>query len=326
MIDASSGGDLMNKTQEEAWEMIETVVYTNQHFSTRAKSRSVYEVAPSKSTLLAKSLVDIATMLKEIKEGQQVTLTLLKRQADTTPSRNRSSISGFALATPITRMSVHNSKRTMYQPPHNRQQYPPPNNPPMSQVEALRAFQKENQETREFQKQTQVQPQPQHQPQPPILNPLPSQPLPNPKGGLNAINDDPESEEEAEDTNDEEAEQQLYELLLEMTGSKSEEDEDAEEILNFCEEFDSDYKEDESKKKGELKDEWGKEAETQNDKGEVLFVNTISDENGGRAGAPPTETSPLSKGGRGRAVKAGLGLFFGFLSTLLAFLVLLSLP
>ncbi|MED6223123.1 hypothetical protein PIB30_070945 [Stylosanthes scabra] len=51
-------------------------------YTSRATSKGVYEVAPSDSTMLAKSLVDIATMLKEIKEGQQVTPTLLKRQSD----------------------------------------------------------------------------------------------------------------------------------------------------------------------------------------------------------------------------------------------------
>ncbi|MED6141574.1 hypothetical protein PIB30_104813, partial [Stylosanthes scabra] len=80
MIDASSEGALMNETLEEAWELIETVVDTNQHFNQRATSKGVYEVAPFYSTVLAKSLVDIAAMLKEIKEGQQVTPTLLKRQ------------------------------------------------------------------------------------------------------------------------------------------------------------------------------------------------------------------------------------------------------
>ncbi|MED6194312.1 hypothetical protein PIB30_027435 [Stylosanthes scabra] len=121
----------------------------------------------------------------------------------------------------------------------------------------------------------QVQLQPQHQPQLPIPNLLPSQPLPNPKEGLNAINDKSESEEEAKDTNDEEAEQQLYELLLEMTGSKSEEDEDSGEILDFCEEFDSDYKKGDSDKERRSEGEWRNEVKTQNNKGEVFFVNTI---------------------------------------------------
>ncbi|MED6152604.1 hypothetical protein PIB30_093588 [Stylosanthes scabra] len=51
----------MNNTPEEAWELIETVVDANQHFNRRATSKGVYE---------------------EIKEGQQVTPTLLKQQPD----------------------------------------------------------------------------------------------------------------------------------------------------------------------------------------------------------------------------------------------------
>ncbi|MED6200580.1 hypothetical protein PIB30_086626 [Stylosanthes scabra] len=100
MIDASSGGALMNKTPEEAWELIETMADANQHFNRRATSKGVYEVAPSDSTIFAKSLVDIAAMLKEIKEGQQVTR-----------SRNWLNIVGSALATPITLTSVRSFKR-----------------------------------------------------------------------------------------------------------------------------------------------------------------------------------------------------------------------
>ncbi|MED6175156.1 hypothetical protein PIB30_075697 [Stylosanthes scabra] len=74
MIEVSSGGALMNKTLEETWELIETVADTNQYFKTRATNKGVHEVVPSESTILAKSLVDIASMLKEIKEGQQSTL------------------------------------------------------------------------------------------------------------------------------------------------------------------------------------------------------------------------------------------------------------
>ncbi|MED6186275.1 hypothetical protein PIB30_065227 [Stylosanthes scabra] len=82
MIDALSGGALMNKTLEEAWELIETVADANQHFNRRATSKGIHEFAPADSTVLAKSLVDIVAMLKEIKEGKQVTLTLLKQQPD----------------------------------------------------------------------------------------------------------------------------------------------------------------------------------------------------------------------------------------------------
>ncbi|MED6207872.1 hypothetical protein PIB30_039600 [Stylosanthes scabra] len=117
--------------------------------------------------------------------------------------------------------------------------------------------------------------QPQHKPLPAIPSPLPSQPLPNPKGGLNTINDKPESEKEVGDTNNEEAEQQLYELLIDVTGSKDEEDVDIGEILDFCEEFNSDYKEEESEKE-KLVDGWGSETETQSGQGEMLSINTIS--------------------------------------------------
>ncbi|MED6136258.1 hypothetical protein PIB30_054443 [Stylosanthes scabra] len=69
MIDVSIGGALMNKMSEEVWELIETVANANQYFKTRATNKRVYKIAPSESTFLAKSLVDIASMLKEIKEG-----------------------------------------------------------------------------------------------------------------------------------------------------------------------------------------------------------------------------------------------------------------
>ncbi|MED6115982.1 hypothetical protein PIB30_095868 [Stylosanthes scabra] len=74
MIDASAGGALMNKIPEKAWELIESVADNSQHFKTRATSaaKGVYEVTPSESTILAKSLVDIVALFKEIKEGQQV--------------------------------------------------------------------------------------------------------------------------------------------------------------------------------------------------------------------------------------------------------------
>ncbi|MED6190686.1 hypothetical protein PIB30_108195, partial [Stylosanthes scabra] len=125
MIDASSGGALVNKTPEEAWELIETVANANQHCNRRATSKGVYEVAPSDSTVLAKSLVDITTILKEIKEWQQVTPTR---------SRNRLNIVGSALATPITLtspqlqedntvVSTHKFYDATTIPPYNRKYY-----------------------------------------------------------------------------------------------------------------------------------------------------------------------------------------------------------
>ncbi|MED6201479.1 hypothetical protein PIB30_095498, partial [Stylosanthes scabra] len=75
----------MNKTPEEAWELIKSVADNNQHFKTRPTSaaKGVYEVTPSESTILVKSLVDIAALLKEIKEGQQVTPKLLTQHTST---------------------------------------------------------------------------------------------------------------------------------------------------------------------------------------------------------------------------------------------------
>ncbi|MED6219862.1 hypothetical protein PIB30_039712 [Stylosanthes scabra] len=300
----------MNKTPEEAWEMIETVADANQHFSTRAKVKGIYEIAPSESTMLAKSLVDIAAMLKEIKEGQQVTPMLLKRQTDHSqqnlikycgvclcnshhtnecPQLQEdnlvASTHNFYSATAILPYNKQyymqgskdeqqnqwsspqqnqlrqpynpprNNQNTKYQPPQNRQQYPPTSNQQMSEDEIFRALQQGNQETKEFNRQAMIQlnqvtellhkmlsQQTQPLPKPPtnIPNPLPSQPLPNPKGGLNAFNDKLESEEEAVTTNNEEAVQQLCETLIEVTDTG---EKDTGGIFDFYEEFESDYKE-----------------------------------------------------------------------------------
>ncbi|MED6205967.1 hypothetical protein PIB30_022571 [Stylosanthes scabra] len=103
-----------------------------------------------------------------------------------------------------------------------------------------------------LQKSTSQQIQP--QPQAPIPNPLPPQPLPNPKGFLNAIHDEVRSEDESEDTDDEGTEQHLYELLLEIAESKDGRDADSEEFMDFCEEYDGDYKEDEPDQERETED------------------------------------------------------------------------
>ncbi|MED6225308.1 hypothetical protein PIB30_092512 [Stylosanthes scabra] len=115
MIDASSGGALMNNTPEEAWELIETLADANQHFNRRATSKGVYEVAPSDSTILTKSLVDIASMLKEIREGQQTTPTLLKCQPDSSQQK--------PLQEDNTVASTHNFYDATTIPPYNKQYY-----------------------------------------------------------------------------------------------------------------------------------------------------------------------------------------------------------
>ncbi|MED6140535.1 hypothetical protein PIB30_094177 [Stylosanthes scabra] len=63
--------------------MIKIVTNANQHFDSRAKSRGVHEVAPSESTMLAKTLEELVAMVKEIKEGQQAYTATLKQNPNT---------------------------------------------------------------------------------------------------------------------------------------------------------------------------------------------------------------------------------------------------
>ncbi|MED6193251.1 hypothetical protein PIB30_017444 [Stylosanthes scabra] len=177
MINASAGGALMNKTPEEAWELIESVADNHQCFKTRATSSTggVYEIAPSDTTVLAKSLADIASMLREMKESQQVTPKLLTQPSQSSPPPQA--------------------------PPKHcgicSQPYPSYNNSQPSNEEAFRLSQQENKEMREFAKRTKAQishltdlmtkfanqmlPSTSTPPPPPNPSPLPSQPLPNPK-------------------------------------------------------------------------------------------------------------------------------------------------
>ncbi|MED6127970.1 hypothetical protein PIB30_093174 [Stylosanthes scabra] len=76
----------MNKTPGEAWELIESVADNNQYSKTRATStaKGVFEVTPSESTVLVKSLTDIASMLKEIKEVQQMAPKILTQHPQQT--------------------------------------------------------------------------------------------------------------------------------------------------------------------------------------------------------------------------------------------------
>ncbi|MED6209007.1 hypothetical protein PIB30_050423 [Stylosanthes scabra] len=152
MIDASSGGALMNKTPEESWEMIEIVADSNQHFSTRAKSKGVHEVSPSESTMLAKNLAEMVAMVKEIKEGQQAYAAILKQSPDIShlrPTKHcwrdnqpvRSNLPQQQQGQqrqPYTYSQPQNNQNTRYHPPHNRQQPPLASNPPLSYEEAIR--------------------------------------------------------------------------------------------------------------------------------------------------------------------------------------------
>ncbi|MED6126805.1 hypothetical protein PIB30_082044, partial [Stylosanthes scabra] len=79
LIDASSGGSLANKTPEEAWQLIADVADANQHFKTRATtSKSLFEISSSESTL-TKTLGEMASILKEIRQGQQATSNVQRK-------------------------------------------------------------------------------------------------------------------------------------------------------------------------------------------------------------------------------------------------------
>ncbi|MED6147689.1 hypothetical protein PIB30_046074 [Stylosanthes scabra] len=176
----------MNKTPEEAWEMIETVVYANQHFSTRAKSRGVHEVAPSESAMLAKTLAEVVAMVKptrhcgicscdshytdecpQLQDDNMVAATQDFFEPTAKPPYNRQHRNqGWQDNQPIhgnpppqqqgqqrqpyTYSQPQNNQNVRYQPPDNRQQPYPSNNPPLSIDEAMRIYQKENQEIKEI--------------------------------------------------------------------------------------------------------------------------------------------------------------------------------
>ncbi|MED6186947.1 hypothetical protein PIB30_071641 [Stylosanthes scabra] len=142
-----------------------------------------------------------------------------------------------------------NQQNQRYQPPHLRPN-PPMNPPPASYDETLRTYQQEIRELREAHKRIEahlndltellhkfankmaVNSQP-----PSNSNPLPSQPLPNPKGGIIMVqttNDTTEEEddEEEEEEEDEEDDEWLYDLLaklVEIDSDSEDEYEDAEE-------------------------------------------------------------------------------------------------
>ncbi|MED6213384.1 hypothetical protein PIB30_092696 [Stylosanthes scabra] len=104
-------------------------------------------------------------------------------------------------------------------------------------VSTLCTFQRENQEIRETQKRTESQltqlkkmlqritSQPAQSPSP---IPLPSQPLPNPKGGINVFHNKEAKGEKDEDENEEGSVGWWYNLLAQLVDSNDEEDEESE--------------------------------------------------------------------------------------------------
>ncbi|MED6186382.1 hypothetical protein PIB30_066123 [Stylosanthes scabra] len=216
-----------------------------------------------------KSLVDIAAMLKEIKEGQQVTPKLLTQQTNTSqqaPVRHCGIWSCNSHHTdecpqlyenntvaasqnfyenqqpPLNnRHQPQNSQNPIYQPPHARQTYPSPNAPPLNYEETLRAYQQDSREMKETQKRFESQlshitelvhkftnqPTINPQSQPSTSSPLPSQPLPNPKGGINMVHNEVVQEDEEEEDGEEEGEDDwLYELLAKLASSDESDDEE----------------------------------------------------------------------------------------------------
>ncbi|MED6176202.1 hypothetical protein PIB30_085805 [Stylosanthes scabra] len=124
---------------EEAWELIESMADNNQHFKVRATSaaKGVFEVNPSESTILAKSLVDIAAMLKEIKEGEAAASKPLTQHANTSqqvPVKHCGICSCNShytdecpqLQEDQTIAASHNFYDNQQSPPNNRQYYPQP--------------------------------------------------------------------------------------------------------------------------------------------------------------------------------------------------------
>ncbi|MED6184261.1 hypothetical protein PIB30_045782 [Stylosanthes scabra] len=109
---------------------------------------------------------------------------------------------------------------------------------------------------------------PQVQAQPLVPSPLPSQPLPNPKGGINAVQVEMDNEEEDEAEDEEGENDWLYELLKELENSNEFDDEEEDENIEEESEEESDEEEEES----ELAEE---EDINDRDKGKIFFINTL---------------------------------------------------
>ncbi|MED6190722.1 hypothetical protein PIB30_108670, partial [Stylosanthes scabra] len=183
---------------------------------------------------------------------------------------------------PCTYNQPQNPQNQRYQPPHTRQTYPPPNVPPPNYEETLRAYQQESREMKENQKRLDSQlshitkllhkftnqPTTNPQSQPFTSSPLPSQPLPNPRGGINMVHNENDEEEDEEDDDD-----WLYGLLAELADSDDH----------------SDDEEVEEEPKREVEDE---EVEEET-KGETFFIATIFRGNEVKATEMPVKCEDL---------------------------------
>ncbi|MED6152154.1 hypothetical protein PIB30_089186 [Stylosanthes scabra] len=109
---------------------------------------------------------------------------------------------------------------------------------------------------------------PQVQAQPSAPSPLPSQPLPNPKGDINAVQVEIDNERENEAEDKEGENDWLYELLTELANSSESDDEKENENIEEESKEESDEEEEES----ELAEE---EDINDMDKGNIFFINTL---------------------------------------------------
>ncbi|MED6164351.1 hypothetical protein PIB30_089040, partial [Stylosanthes scabra] len=171
--------------------------------------------------------------------------------------------------------STHNFHDTTINLPYNRQYYPQggrDNQParwiPPQEQQAQPRQPYTYKLLQRIANQSTVNPQAQAQPS----SPLPSQPLPNPKGGINAVQLE-EEEDEVEDEDDENG--WLHELLKKMANSDDKEDEESEDESGEEDEDESmeEGSEDEFVNEGDQTEEEAREEDR--DKGKIFFINTL---------------------------------------------------
>ncbi|MED6113195.1 hypothetical protein PIB30_068619 [Stylosanthes scabra] len=115
MIDASSGDALMNKTPEEAWELIETVADANQHFNRRATSKGVYELQYDNTVASTHNFFDATTIPPYNKQYYT------QGGCDGQPTRwNPPQQPQAQPIQPYTYNHLQNCQNPRYQPPYNR--------------------------------------------------------------------------------------------------------------------------------------------------------------------------------------------------------------
>ncbi|MED6136155.1 hypothetical protein PIB30_053388 [Stylosanthes scabra] len=199
---------------------------------------------------MAKSLTDIASMLRELKESQQATLKLLTQpsQSSQPPQVPAKHCGIFSWWRDNQQGRWNSNQQPKYCQPYNN------NNPPQnsqnsrkpylsntnshpSYKDTIRAFHQENKEMREATKRTEAQishltdlltkltnqvlSSTSTPPPPPNPSPLPSQPLPNPKERINVVKEGDEEKEEKRARTE-----WLLELMAKVNGLVDPDDED----------------------------------------------------------------------------------------------------